>query len=115
MWIITLGQGLEAVRLRLQWNVDGRQCEATYDRLGRDQVWKHPSFLSSNLDAIDIRSHLGSVSMEWEDPAHYVRWRSLVEIAPGSSRGTPAPNGDEADFVEQDVPFVNNGQPLPLT
>jgi hypothetical protein len=115
MWIIALGQGLEAARLRLQWNVDGRQCEASYDRLGRDQIWSNPSFLDRGLDAIDIRGHLGSISIEWEDPAHYMRWRSLIDIAPGVARGTPALSGDVTGFVEQDIPFVNNGQPFPVT
>jgi hypothetical protein len=114
MWIITLGQGLEAVRLRLQWNVD--QCEASYDRLSSDLIWSHPSFLSSDVDAVDIRGHLRSISIEWEDPAHYMRWRSAVDVAQGSSRGVPAPNGGEVfGFVAQDLPLINNDQPLPIT
>jgi hypothetical protein len=112
MWIVTLGQGLEAAKLRLQWNVDGRQCDVAYERLGPDQIWTHPSYIDGQLGASDIRSHVGSISIEWEDPAHCQRWRSLVEIAPGASRGTPAPNGDGSGFLEQDVPFVNNRQPI---
>jgi hypothetical protein len=114
MWVVTLGQGKEAARLELQWNVGGRPCTTSLDRLDAGQVWTHPSYLEPSIQAVDIRNQLGSVSIEWEDAAHYLRWRSLVEIAPGSSRGTPMPDGDTVRFVESDVPFVNNGEPEPL-
>jgi hypothetical protein len=65
MWVVTLGQGKEAARLELRWNVGGRPCTTPLDRLDAGQAWTHPSYLEPSIQAIDICNHLGSVSIEW--------------------------------------------------
>lgn len=113
-WHVTIGRGKEAARIVLRWNLDGRQCEADTDRLEEGKVWSHPSYLDASVAAENARHHIGSIAIEWEDGAGYLRWRSRVEIAPGSSRGTPAVDDGRIGFVESEIPLVNNAEPVPL-
>lgn len=113
-WYVTLDADGSATELRMNWTIDGQRREAAYPRLEAGHIWDHLAFVSDNTVAADLVDRVGSIAIEWQDSRGLMRWRSEVQIAEGVSVGTPAPYGVELARSPSLVPFVNNGDPVPL-